>query len=77
MDMPDERRGVVESDSRGCSVVDADPLVVVEPGTGATAPGGNSSAESVPASSSHEAATPVNGEPFAVAVEFAVGSGLA
>jgi hypothetical protein len=60
-----------------CSVADVDRLVVVEPAVGATAPGGNSSAESVPASSSPEAATPANGELFAVAVEFAVDSSLA
>jgi len=60
-----------------CSVADADRLIVVESAVGAIAPGGNSSAESVPASSSAEAATPASGEPFAVTAEFAVGSGIA
>ena len=77
----DERGEALAPAPRGrsrscCSVAETDRVaVVVVIEVGATAPGGNSSAESVAASSSPEAATPAN-EPFVIAFEFAVGSDL-
>ena len=63
---------LVRSRSRSrWSVAEADLPVVVIPVGGATAPGGNSSAESVAASSSFATIT---AEPFAIVAEPVVGS---
>ena len=60
-----------------CSVAETDlvvPVVVVATAVGATAPGGNSSAESVAASSSLALPTCEVEEPFAIIAEPPVGS---
>jgi hypothetical protein len=72
----DERGDALAPALRGrsrscCSVAETDRVVVVATPEGAAAPDGNSSAESVAASSS---LVTVTEEPFAVATELPIGS---